>query len=141
MKGDDAVFYNLYQDGEKIGSTKDVIHTFGTKAMKKFQDENPELCSDLIMYHSYHVTNLEPDHEYSFSVKAVNKNGEESPESNICKIKTTATLKIIDAKDFGIVGDGKTLNTEALQKAIDAVPEYGVLKISDGVFLSGALYL
>ncbi len=141
VKGDDAVFYNIYQDGAKIGSTKDVINTFGTKAMKKFQDENPELCSDLIIYHSYHVTNLEPEHEYSFSVKAVNKNGEESPESNICKIKTTATPEVIDAENFGAVGDGKTLNTEALQKAIDAVPENGVLRISDGIFLSGALYL
>ena len=93
VDGDDAVFYNIYQDGAKIGSTQDVIDSFGTKAMKNFQDENPELCGDLIIYHSWHVTDLKPEHEYSFSVKAVNKNGEESPESNIFKVKTTATPK------------------------------------------------
>ncbi len=141
QKGDDVIYYNIYQDGIKIGSTQTVINTFGTNAMKKFQKENPELCEDLIIYHSYKVTGLKPEQEYSFSVRAVGKDGKESPDSNILKIKTEKTPEIINAKNFGAVGDGKTVDTEALQKAINATPEGGVLKISDGVFLSGALYL
>jgi polygalacturonase len=45
--------------------------------------------------------------------------------------------------DFGAVGDGKTLNTEAIQKAIDACAESGggTVFFPAGSFLSGSLYL
>lgn len=48
-----------------------------------------------------------------------------------------------NAADFGAVGDGKTLNTEAIQKAIDAAAEKGGGKVEfpAGTYLSGALFL
>lgn len=41
-------------------------------------------------------------------------------------------------KDFGAVGDGKTVNTHAIQNAIDAG---GTVYIPDGVYVTGTLYL
>ena len=46
--------------------------------------------------------------------------------------------------DFGAVGDGKTLNTKAIQAAIDkcaSTKKGGVLVVPKGPFLSGAIFL
>jgi polygalacturonase len=46
--------------------------------------------------------------------------------------------------DFGAVGDGKTLNTKAIQAAIDkcaSTKKGGVLVVPKGTFLSGAIFL
>ncbi len=44
--------------------------------------------------------------------------------------------------DFGAVADGKTLNSEAIQKAIDAAAEKGgVVVVPQGTFLSGSIFL
>ncbi|MCV2367241.1 glycoside hydrolase family 28 protein [Paucibacter oligotrophus] len=46
------------------------------------------------------------------------------------------------AEDFGAVGDGLTLNTAAIQHAIDAAAlAGGVLAFSPGVYLTGSLFL
>lgn len=43
--------------------------------------------------------------------------------------------------DFGATGDGKTLCTEAIQKAIDSCPEYGEVIIPDGEYVTGAIFI
>ena len=46
--------------------------------------------------------------------------------------------------DFGAVGDGKTINTKAIQSAIDkcaSTKKGGVLVVPKGTFLSGAIFL
>lgn len=44
--------------------------------------------------------------------------------------------------DFGAVADGKTLNSAAIQKAIDAAAEKGgVVVVPNGTFLSGSIFL
>ena len=47
------------------------------------------------------------------------------------------------AKDHGIIGDGKTLNTESIQNAIDLVHKKGggQLIFEEGVYLSGSIVL
>lgn len=46
------------------------------------------------------------------------------------------------ATRYGAVGDGKTLNTPALQKAIDAAAQKGgVVTLAPGQYLTGALFL
>ena len=46
----------------------------------------------------------------------------------------------VNIKDFGAVGDGKTLNTKAIQAAIDKVGEKGGrVLIEDGTYLTGTI--
>ena len=58
--------------------------------------------------------------------------------------ETSATnqIKRIDISEHGAVGDGKTLNSKAIQTAIDACAQNGggTILIPKGVFLSGALF-
>ena len=45
----------------------------------------------------------------------------------------------MNAKNFGVVYDGKTINTEALQNAIDATRGKEILEIGPGTCLTGPL--
>ena len=56
-------------------------------------------------------------------------------------VKTGKRLRKISVTDFGAVGDGKTMNTQALQKAIDACGPDACVMIPEGVYLTGALHL
>lgn len=51
--------------------------------------------------------------------------------------------RVYYATDFGCVPDGKTLNTGAIQKAIDTVAKAGggTLRFGRGTFLTGTLFL
>ncbi len=50
--------------------------------------------------------------------------------------------KMHDVRDFGATGDGKTDDTENLQKAIDECAKNGtVLKISSGTYRTGTIFL
>ncbi len=140
-KGDDAVYYNVYQNGKKIGSTQTPIQTAGVQAMAKFQNENKDLCGDLLIYHSFEAKGLQPDTSYQFTVRAVGKDGKESGDSKVLTVRTTSAPKVVRLTDFGAKGDGTTVNTEALQKAIKATPKNGVLEVPAGTFVSGAVQL
>jgi polygalacturonase len=54
-----------------------------------------------------------------------------------------AAVRDTDVTDFGAVGDGTTLNTKALQTAINACANHGggTVRIPAGRFLSGTLFL
>lgn len=64
-----------------------------------------------------------------------------SLRSNTFSVRVPEREPVVSVVDHGAVGDGKTLNTRALQAAIDACPPGGVVRIPSGTFLSGALYL
>lgn len=55
---------------------------------------------------------------------------------------TTATMRL-DVTAFGAVGDGQTMNTEAIQKALDALSEQGggTLFVPAGTWLTGTIQL
>jgi polygalacturonase len=53
-----------------------------------------------------------------------------------------ATQKIFFANDYGATGDGTTLNTVAIQKAIDAgSKDNGRITLKPGTYLTGSLFL
>lgn len=60
-------------------------------------------------------------------------------------LKTTLPKgKVFDIRDFGAVGDNKSINTASIQAAIDkcaASKEQGIVYIADGVYVSGTLEL
>jgi exo-poly-alpha-galacturonosidase len=140
-KDDDAAYYNIYANGKLVGSTKEAQDTYAGREMKQFQAENSALCGDLLRIHSYEVSGLQPGTSYAFTVRAVGKDGTESGDSTAVTQQTNAAPAVIKAVDYGAVGDGRTVNTAALQKAIDAVPAGGVLEIPKGTFMSGAINL
>lgn len=48
---------------------------------------------------------------------------------------------VVDVADFGAVGDGETLNTDALQSAINACVPGGTVLVSSGQYVTGTLKL
>ena len=56
---------------------------------------------------------------------------------------TFAAERVVDVRDCGAVGDGKTLSTESIQKAIDqcAAEGGGTVRLPQGTWLSGTIYM
>jgi exo-poly-alpha-galacturonosidase len=109
-----VVSYNVYQNNSLAGNTKNLF---------------------------YNITGLEPNSPYSLTVKAVGEGGAESVSSNKVMQQTAPVMKVFNVTDYGAVGDGKTLNTGAIQKAIDECTPGGKVLIPSGTFVSGALFL
>jgi exo-poly-alpha-galacturonosidase len=110
----DVVSYNVYMEGSLLGNTKKLF---------------------------FAATDLNAATPYSFMVKAVDATGKESEASNKIIQSTAAEMKVFDVTKYGAVGDGSTLNTKAIQKAIDDCNKGGKVLIPEGVFVSGALFL
>jgi exo-poly-alpha-galacturonosidase len=90
---------------------------------------------------NYRLTGLTPKTKYTLVVKTADKKGRLTEVTSPFKFVTKAKGKLIDITDFGAKGDGTTLNTKAIQKAIDACGFEGTVLIPKGVFVSGALFL
>ncbi len=89
----------------------------------------------------YTAIGLASAHEYDIVVRAIGQSGEILHESNRISIRTNSASKRLNILSYGAVGDGVTLNTAAIQEAIDECPEDGTVYIPGGVFLTGALFL
>lgn len=88
----------------------------------------------------YKVCNLVPGTEYSFSVNMVGDN--RCLIGNIVCTTDTEKEKIdITKPPFNAVGDGKTLNTRAIQQAIDACGENQCVYVPAGDYMTGSLFL
>lgn len=89
----------------------------------------------------YTLRNLSPSKEYEIFVQARFENGESSAPGSLLIVKTKPESDIFDITSFGAVGDGKTLNTKAIQDAIDSCTAGGKIYIPKGTFLTGAIFL
>lgn len=82
----------------------------------------------------FEVNGLSANREYSFTVEGAGMN-----ENITCA--TRPESRIINITDFGALGDGKTLNTKAIQAAIDSCKEGETVYIPEGDFMTGSLFL
>lgn len=94
-----------------------------------------------VKHTDYTVYGLESDTEYSVRVSVIDKEGNEVAYSNEIRIKTGKESQVINVNDFGAAGDGKTVDTKAIQRAIDECGEFGTVYVPKGKYISGALYL
>ena len=83
----------------------------------------------------YTIEQLMPDTDYRFKVTA------DGSLIGNCFLHTARKRKRIDVTSCGAVGDGKTMNTEALQSAIDFCGSDEELYFPPGEYLTGALRL
>lgn len=110
----DIFSYEIYKDGIAVGTSKATNYTVG---------------------------HLNSDTKYSFVIKSKNINGQLTDTSNKITVKTAKHGQIFNIIDYGAKGDSTTVNTKAIQKAIDDCTSGGTVIIPKGVFLSGALFL
>lgn len=89
----------------------------------------------------YTLSDLAPSKEYEIYVQSKLNDGSFSLKSNTIKVRTKPTPKVYDITEFGAIGDGKTLNTQAIQNAIDACEVDGEVFVPKGIFLTGAIFL
>ena len=85
------------------------------------------------------VENLKPSTQYSAVLYTHSKN--KKRKSSSLNFKTPATGKIFNIIDFGAKTNPGFMNTKAIQSAINACTDGGIVYIPKGTFVSGALYL
>lgn len=106
--------YQIFQDGKLAGSS-DKTH--------------------------YTVENLIPGKSYEYVVRIVTQSGESLAEYPPVTLTVPEEKKKIDVTQspYFAKGDGKTLNTAALQQAFDDCGESELVFLPPGVYLTGAL--
>jgi exo-poly-alpha-galacturonosidase len=139
----DVVDYNVYMDGRLLGSA--AANNGAVSPAKPYIDGF--YAADTAGYHvkvsihTFKATGLRPHSWHEFTVRAVLDDGSESADSNRVFHRTTHRPEIVDVTAHGAVGDGVTMNTAAIQAAIDACPRHGYVRVPAGVFKTGALFL
>lgn len=90
----------------------------------------------------YTISDLSPETEYVCRIEIVGKDGKSGIfyQQSLTTLKRKNRLNVAHAP-YGAVGDGQTLNTQALQRAIDACDQDSEVYIPNGVYLTGALRL
>lgn len=116
------VDYVVYRDGVRLGTARKNQDTF-SPAKAYIDNFYSKLANDgwaqKIDLRTFTAVGLQPDHEYTFVVRALYDDGTESSQSTELKTRTTTSPHIIDIKNLGAKGDGKSVNTEIIQHAID----------------------
>jgi exo-poly-alpha-galacturonosidase len=135
--------YRVYMNGKLIGGAeKNNSENSPAKTyIDRFYADDKDGFHVRVYMHNFTVKGLSPDTSYRFTVRSVFDDGKESADSAPCVQKTASKPKIFDIRDFGAKGDGVTVNTSAIQSAIDACAHGGVVLVSKGVYVSGALFL
>lgn len=157
-KGDnyaDIVDYNVYANGTLLGSAKENFaknSSFTNAYIQAFYEGDINKEHTKIQNLSFKATGLNPDTEYSFSVKGVLADGSETDASNTVTQKTASKQQVFNIVDYGAKDTGKIIdykgreaeieaNTKAIQSAIDACTDGGKVVIPSGIYTSGSLWL
>lgn len=145
----DVVDYRIYRNGELLGSARENQDRYSPAKPyidNFYQTMNNDDWQRKIDLRTFTAADLQPDTEYQFTVRAVYTSGEESADSAPVTLRTAKQPQVVDVKTFGAVDDGSTLNTAAIQQAIDSCtidryPQGCKVTIRGGVFKTGALFL
>ena len=139
----DIADYHVYANGKLLGgSNANNGHVSPAKPyIDRFYEQDTRNFHHRIAIHSYTAVGLAPDTEYRFTVRSVDHAGKESADSPVIVQRTTAVPALFDVRHYGAKGDGQTLDTDAIQKAIDACTVGCKVLLPAGTYKSGALYL
>ena len=90
----------------------------------------------------YTITNLKPSTQYDIVIEAC-CDGDVLARGDYGIVETMRKKHVIDITQppYCAVGDGKSMNTQVIQQAIDACGADDVLFIPKGIFMTGALRL
>ncbi len=139
-KTKDIIAYNVYMDGKLIQRTDEDFSSLAKREIQDFYAKTPK--AQRITNHIYRVRGLQPGSKHTFVVRALDKNGDESADSNALSVTTQKQSgAVVNITKYGAVGDGKTLNTAAIQRAIRACPEGGTVVVPAGVYKTGSIWL
>ncbi|PVZ87884.1 exo-poly-alpha-D-galacturonosidase [Serratia sp. S1B] len=141
--------YNVYMNGKLLGGTKANHDTYSPAKPyidNFYQNRDPNQWHSKISLHNFTVQNLTPETTYQFTVRAVHADGTESVESVPLAFTTPTAPQVVNIQNYGAVGDGTTLDTVAIQAAIDnctieLYPQGCKVLIPPGTFKTGALFL
>lgn len=139
----DIADYHVYANGKLLGgSNANNGQVSPAKPyIDRFYEQDTRNFHHRIAIHSYTAVGLAPDTEYRFTVRSVDHAGKESADSPVVVQRTTAVPALFDVRHYGAKGDGQTLDTAAIQKAIDACTVGCKVLLPAGTYKSGALYL
>ena len=155
----DIANYYVYSDGVKIGDARsnfaehaDWANTYMNAFYNYYEEKNIDMVN--VDIHSFRADKLTPSTDYTFSVVAVDENGDELGSPATLSFATADAPEIFNIKKYGAIAvpEGYTSvdeerdsfianNTKAIQSAIDACSEGGKVVIPEGIYMTGALYL
>lgn len=139
----DIADYHVYANGKLLGSANANNGRVSPAKpyIDRFYEQDTGHFHHRIAIHSFTAQGLEPATEYRFTVRSVGRDGKESADSPVLVQRTTAVPALFDVKQYGAKGDGSTLDTAAIQRAIDACSKGCKVLLPAGTYKSGALYL
>ncbi|MCA7015223.1 glycoside hydrolase family 28 protein [Dickeya dadantii] len=136
--------YQIYQNGQPIGlaSQNSDENSPAKPYISAFYKNDASNFHHRVVMQSSKIDGLQASTNYHFTVRTVYADGSVSTDSNEVTVTTTAIpQQVIDITQYGAKGDGTTLNTSAIQQAIDACPSGCQVNVPPGVFKTGALWL
>ncbi|TRZ62336.1 glycoside hydrolase family 28 protein [Pseudomonas alloputida] len=139
----EIVDYHVYANGRLLGASNANNEQVSPAKpyIDRFYEQDLHNFHHRIAIHSFTAQGLAPDTEYHFTVRSVDRNGKESADSPVVVQRTTAIPALFNVQRYGAKGDGKALDTAAIQRAIDACSKGCKVLLPAGTYKSGALYL
>jgi exo-poly-alpha-galacturonosidase len=135
------VDYHVFLNGQLAGAASQDATSPAKPMVDAFYADPANSQQVKVLMDNFTATNLRPHTRYTLTVRSVDAAGQESRDSERVTQFTTPVSRVFDVTQFGAVGDGVTVNTPAIQAAIDACTPGGTVLIPAGVFKSGAVFL